>query len=489
MTITNQQVMRLKQMMYKHNQEVAAAKSGMNVKTARKYLASHKMPYELKGERYWKTRSNVFEPVWGEIESMLIKAPGLQSKTILTHLISKQPNQFNDSHERTLQRLLRKWRASHGSNHDVIFNQTIRAGRQSQSDYTSMNEMNISIKGDRLEHLLFHFVLPYSRWEFVSICYSESFDSLSKGYEDAVWALGYVAPEHRTDNLSAASKRLGNKRTITNNWKEFMSHYQVTPSRNNPGESHENGSIEKSHDLLKNDIRQQLMLRGSNDFNSVTEYEEFIQKIIARRNGARSDRLLEEIKLLKSLPEKRYYAPEILELTVTKSSTIRIDQVIYSVPSRLIGYNLRAYIYQGEIKLYYGTQLVCEMPKIDKSKTDAVINYRHIIAGLVRKPGAFTNYHYREHLFPSVLFRRAYDKLIKTHPVNGTKQYLQILHLAAVNSESEVEAAITVLMEGKIIPTTNKIKDLLYIKSQEKVEVHVDQPMVNQYDSLLELIA
>jgi hypothetical protein len=231
------------------------------------------------------------------------------------------------------------------------------------------------------------------------------------------------------------------------------------------------------------------MLRGSNDFNSVTEYEEFIQKIIARRNGARSDRLLEEIKLLKSLPEKRYYAPEILELTVTKSSTIRIDQVIYSVPSRLIGYNLRAYIYQGEIKLYYGTQLVCEMPKIDKSKTDAVINYRHIIAGLVRKPGAFTNYHYREHLFPSVLFRRAYDKLIKTHPVNGTKQYLQILHLAAVNSESEVEAAITVLMEDKIIPTTNKIKDLLYIKSQEKVEVHVDQPMVNQYDSLLELIA
>jgi len=447
------------------------------------------MPSELKGERYWKTRSNVFEPVWGEIESMLIKAPGLQSKTILTHLISKQPNQFNDSHERTLQRLLRKWRASHGSNHDVIFNQTIRAGRQSQSDYTSMNEMNISIKGDRLEHLLFHFVLPYSRWEFVSICYSESFDSLSKGYEDAVWALGYVAPEHRTDNLSAASKRVGNKRTITNNWKEFMRHYQVTPSRNNPGESHENGSIEKSHDLLKNDIRQQLMLRGSNDFNSVTEYEEFIQKIIARRNGARSDRLLEEIKLLKSLPEKRYYAPEILELTVTKSSTIRIDQVIYSVPSRLIGYNLRAYIYQGEIKLYYGTQLVCEMPKIDKSKTDAVINYRHIIAGLVRKPGAFTNYHYREHLFPSVLFRRAYDKLIKTHPVNGTKQYLQILHLAAVNSESEVEAAITVLMEDKIIPTTNKIKDLLYIKSQEKVEVHVDQPMVNQYDSLLELIA
>jgi hypothetical protein len=231
------------------------------------------------------------------------------------------------------------------------------------------------------------------------------------------------------------------------------------------------------------------MLRGSNDFSAIAEYEGFLQKIIVRRNGTRSDKLLEEIKLLKPLPEKKYYAPEILELTVTKSSTIRIDQVTYSVPSRLISYSLRAYIYQGEIRLYYGTQLICKMPKIDKSKANAVINYRHIIAGLVRKPGAFTNYHYRDHLFPTIVFRKLYDKLIKTHPVNGTKQYLQILHLAAVNSESEVEAAISILMEGQITPTINRIKELLYIKSQEKIVVHVDQPVVKQYDSLLELVA
>ena len=341
-------------MIHKYNQGIAAAKSGMSTKSARKYLSSNKTPCELKKERHWKTRTNVFEDDWDKIESMVNKAPGLQAKTILANLIIEQPDKFNDSHERTLQRLLRKWRAINGSNNNIIFNQTIKAGQQSQSDYTSMNELLISIRGNELKHLLFHFMLPYSKWEYASVCYSESFDSLSKGYEDAVFTLGYVAPEHRTDNLSAASKSIGKKRVSTNKWKEFMQHYSVTPSFNNPGKSNENGSVEKSHDLLKNDIRQQLMLRGSNDFNSVTEYEEFIQKIIARRNGARSDRLLEEIKLLKSLPEKRYYAPEILELTVTKSSTIRIDQVIYSVPSRLIGYNLRAYIYQGEIKLYYG---------------------------------------------------------------------------------------------------------------------------------------
>ena len=489
MTVTNQQVIRLKRMIHKHNQEIAAAKSGMSTKTARKYLATNKMPSDLKKERHWKTRTNLFESDWEKIESMLNKSPGLQAKTILAHLIGEQPNKYNDSHERTLQRMLRKWRASNGSNNNIIFNQTIKPGKQSQSDYTSMNELSVSIKGEVFNHLLFHFILPYSKWEYASISYSESFDSLSKGYEEAVWSLGYVAPEHRTDNLSAASKRVGQKRVVTDKWKEFMKHYSATPSRNNPGKSNENGSIEKSHDLLKNDIRQQLMLRGSSDFSSITEYQEFIQKIVTRRNNARRDKLIEEIKLLSPLPEKKYYAAEIFELTVTSSSTIRIEQVTYSVPSRLIGYNLRAYIYQGEIKLYYGNQLICMMPKVDKSKSDAVINYRHIIAGLVRKPGAFTNYHYREHLFPTVVFRKAYDKLIKTHPVNGTKQYLQILHLAAVNSESEVEVAISILMEDGISPTVNKIKELLHTNSRNQLAVHVDQPTVKQYDSLLELVA
>jgi hypothetical protein len=489
MTTTNQQVIRLKSMTHKYNQELAAAKSGMSTKTARKYLSLNKAPSELKKERHWKTRTNVFEDDRSKIEAMLNKSPGLQAKTILTYLISEQPNKFNNSHERTLQRLLRKWHASNGSNNNIIFNQTIKPGKQSQSDYTSMNELCIKIKGDEFRHLLFHFILPYSKWEYASICYSESFDSLSKGYEDAVWSLGYVAPEHRTDNLSAASKKLGRKRTSTDKWQAFMRHYSVNPSRNNPGKSNENGSIEKSHDLLKNDIRQQLMLRGSNDFNSIIEYEEFVQKIIARRNDVRSDKLLEEIKLLKPIPEKKYYAPDMLELTVTTSSTIRVDQVTYSVPSRLIGYNLRAYVYQGEIKLYYGNQFICKMSKIDKSKANAVINYRHIIAGLIRKPGAFANYHYREHLFPTVIFRKLYDNLIKTYPVNGTKHYLKILHLAAVNSESEVEAAISILMESRITPTLNEIKELLYIKSEEKIAVRVDQPVVGQYDSLLELVA
>ncbi len=489
MTITNEQVKRLRQMIHKNNQEISAAKSGMSTKTARKYLTIGKLPSELKKKRSWKTRTNVFDSVWEEVEVMLTRAPGLQSKTILSHFIKKDPNKFNEGHIRTLQRLLRKWRASNGSNDNIIFNQTIRPGVQSQSDYTSMNELGIRIRGDKFDHLLFHFILPYSRWEYVSICYSESFDSLSKGYEEAVWLLGYVAPEHRTDNLTAASKKSGNKRIESDKWQEFMRHYQVKASRNNPGESHENGSIEKSHDLLKNDIRQELMLRGSSDFLDIEEYQKFLLMIVKRRNSTRNSKLTQELSLLNPLPINKYYAPELLEVTVSKSSTIRVKQVTYSVPSRLIGYSLRVHIYQGEIKLYYGDQVVQKMPEVDKSESSAVINYRHIIGGLLRKPGAFQHYHYREFLFPTVHFRNAYDKLIKTYPVNGVKEYLKILHHAAIDSESEVAAALEILIDENITPTLNGVKDILDSKVKKELSVEVKEPLMEQYDSLLKYIA
>lgn len=290
-------------MSHKYNKGIAAAKSGMSSKTARKYLLSNEIPSEALKIRHWKTRSNVFEEDWLAIEDMLSKSPGLQAKTILNYLISQDTtNKFNNSHERTLQRLIRNWRATNGVEKAVIFSQELEAGKQSQSDYTVMNDLAITISGQQFNHLLFHFMLPYSRWEYADICYSESFESLSKGYDEAVWALGFVAPEHRTDNLTAATQSCGSKRIFTKRWQEVMEHYGVTPSRNNPGVSNENGSIEKSHDLLKNAIRQQLMLRGSSNFAELADYQSFIRAVIASRNSRRRDRLEEEIKLLKPLP-------------------------------------------------------------------------------------------------------------------------------------------------------------------------------------------
>jgi len=222
----------------KYNKIVAAAKSAMSAKTARKYLLVQSLPSEMKKERHWKTRSNVFSAIWCEIEDMLTKSPKLQATTILQYLINRDPDKFKPSHKRTLQDLCKNWRATSGADKDVIFSQDLKPGMQSQSDYTVMNDLSITIAGEKFDHLLFHFMLPYSLWENASLCYSESFASLSKGYDDAVWNLGGVLPEHRTDNLSAATKAAGSARVFTENWQEVMDHYGVTPSRNNPGVSH-----------------------------------------------------------------------------------------------------------------------------------------------------------------------------------------------------------------------------------------------------------
>ena len=492
MTCTNQQVIRLKQMSYKYNKGISAAKSGMSAKTARNYLLSNQLPSEMKKERDWKTRSNIFEPIWSEIEDMLSKSPKLQAKTILEALINKDSERFNGSHERTLQRLIRNWRATSGCEREVIFNQCLKPGMQSQSDYTVMNDVGVLIAGEQFDHLLFHFMLPYSLWEYASICYSESFESLSKGYDDAVWTLGFVAPEHRTDNLTAATKAAGGKRVFTDNWQEVMDYYGVVPSRNNPGVSHENGSVEKSNDLLKNAIRQQLMLRGSNNFSDQRQYEQFISQLIASRNSRRVKKFEEELSLLKSLPYKKYYSPLILEATVSRFSTVRLLKVTYSVPSRLIGYKLRAYIYHSEIKVYYDQTLVQTMPQI-KAGGEASINYRHIICSLVRKPGAFSNYYYREHLFPSSTFRTAHDMLIKHYPINGAKQYLQILQLAAIGSESEVQKVIALLIANNKTRVLTEVRDLLEVSNQTKnksiPEVKVIAPSLGDYDLLLNAVA
>ncbi len=382
----------------------------------------------------------------------------MQAKTVFIYLQNKYQGRFQDCHLRVLQRRFQQWRALYGKNKDVIFCQNHIPGVQSQSDYTVMNDLMITIDGQHFKHLLFHFMLVFSRWEMVTICYEESFESLVEGYEYAVWSLGKIAPEHRTDNLSAATKKAGGGRGFTEKWSKVMKHYGVTPSRNNPGESQENGSIEKSHDLFKTTVDQQLMLRGSRDFNDLTEYWDFLTQVLTSRNASREEVLALELTKLKNLPNDKWGAPKILPVRVSPSSTVQIDSVPYSVPSRLISYVLMAHVFYNKIKLYYGQRCLQEMPK---HQGTAGIDYRHIIDSLVRKPGAFANYQYREALFPRLCFRRAYDALITNTKTNGVKQYLEILHLAKMHGEQQVAAGLELLFEQNITPLPEKIKMLL----------------------------
>ena len=442
-----------------------------------------------KTEWKWRqTHADAFAPVWNVVEEMLARDPGLQGQTIMQWLIDTYPEQqFRWSQLRTLHRRIRKWRALKGPDQDVKFPQIHLPGAQSQSDWTHCNELNVIIDGQPFPHMLFHFMLPYSRWETPFISYSESFDNLTMGYMKAVTELGSLAGEHRTDNLTAAVNNHGNRHVFTERWTAFLTHYGVRPSMNNAGESHENGSVEKSHDLLKNALDQALRLRGSRAFASVAEYEKFIRRILDQRNKGRKQRLEEEMRVMKPLPEHHWNDPQEVRPTVTSFSTISVDKVVYSVPSRLIGRELKALVYPETVRVFLGETLVQEMPRLERGSRK--INYRHVVAHLVRKPGAFANYQYREELFPSIVFRQAYDTLKQERAERADREYLGILNLAAMNSEQDVEAALTQLLETKQLPLTAVVRALIQSPQPEMPAVSIQAPELCSYDLLLSYLS
>lgn len=456
----------------------AALKAGVDPKTARKYRKNKGLIE--KQPRIYLTRPNPFGNHWTEIEVMLEEAPELQAPTILSYLIEKYPGQYNEGQRRSLFRRLKMWRAEHRDNNKIIFRQELFPGRQSQSDWTDMNELKVKINGKHFKHLLFHFMLPYSRFETIMICQTESFETLTKGFEQGAAELGGVATEHRTDNLTAATQRMGNDRIFTKRWEEFLKHYDVQPSRNNPGVSNENGSIEKSHHTFKNAVDQHLMLRKSRDFKTLEDYQEFLDKIKAKRNFTRKARLAEEMKVLKPLPEKRFNETTLLAGRVTPESTIQILCVTYSVPSRMIGLWLKIIVSREKIELDYGGKILYTLPRLEAG---VIIDYRHIIDGLIRKPGAFESYRHRAHLYPNTTFRKVHDVLRASGLTSCNKHYLDLLHLAKMYGEQDVTLAIELLMEANVIPTKPEVLGIIE-QRKELQTVTVTQPDLGDYDKL-----
>lgn len=295
------------------------------------------MPSEMHQPRAWRTRENPFEEVWPEIEAMLREEPRLKAKTIFEALQAKEPGRFQDGQLRTLQRQIRQWRASDGGDREAFFPQVHYPGHVGASDFTDMSSLNITIGGQTFPHLLYHFVLTYSNWETASICFSESFESLAEGFQNAVWKLGGVPRRHRTDCLSAAVKNLSPGRDFTARVYGLMQYYGVEPARTNPRSPHENGDCESLHGHLKTTIDQALLLRGSRDFASREEYQHFLDEVLARKNAGRSQRFAEEQAALGPLPTSRLPFFDTVKTKVRSSSTIRIKHNTYSVPSRLIG--------------------------------------------------------------------------------------------------------------------------------------------------------
>ena len=405
---------------------VAATRSGMTEKTARKYRGLGGVPQRT--ARTYRTRKDPFEAVWPEVETLLETSPGLEAVTIFETLRQREGMTFSDGQLRTLQRRIRRWRASRGPEKEVMFPQEHRPGEAGQSDFTDMRELEVKIGGEPFDHLLYHFVLPYSNWEWASVCFTESFESLVSGLQGAIWEMGRVPKKHRTDNLSAATHELRDGgRSFNERYKAMLDHYGMAADKNTPGRGHENGDVEQGHHRLKRSLEQALLLRGGRDFESRGEYEGFLRKVIEGRNRGRWEKYAEELALMGPLPLTRLSEHRTDRVGVSVFSTIRAGSNVYSVPSRLIG------------------ERVCAMERL-RGSGNARIDYRHLIFSLVRKPGAFARYRYREALFPSVTFRWAYDALVERRGERADLDYVRILHLAATTTEAGVEEALSELL-------------------------------------------
>jgi hypothetical protein len=466
-----------------------AAKAGMGEKAARKYIRSGLLPSQIQKPRDWRTREDPFTDVWPEVEALIKEAPRLEALTVFLDLQRRYPGKYQDGQLRTLQRRMRVWRGLSGPDCEVFFSQVHQPGIQGQSDFTSMNAIEITLSGLRFPHLLYHFVLPYSNWEYVQICFSESFESLSAGLQSALWFLGRVpVGHHRTDNLSAATFKGSERREFNEAYMALMRHYGIHPTKNQPGKSNENGDVEQSHYRLKERIDQVLLLRGSRDFTSRVEYEEFLRKIFCDRNFGRSKRLQEELAVMNPLPVYRLNDYREFKVPVNSGCTIRVAKNAYSVPSRLIRHEVIVRLYAERVEIYFAGQRVAEMERL-RGQGKARIDYRHIIGSLVRKPGAFENYRYREEMFPSTVFRQAYDQIQKEDPKHASRRYLKILEWAATNSESSMEQSLRGLLDAGEDLDFDRLARMSERPVEKPLDIHIPLPDMQTYDALLEEVA
>ena len=213
--VTDAQVRRLREKrMSGKTLAAAAAAAGMSERTARQWQ-SGPLPSTAKAPRTWRTREDPFAEVWeSEVVPQLVADTDgrLQVLTLFKALCRRHPGRFQEGQLRTLQRRVRDWRVQYGADREVYFEQVAVAGREAAFDFTDASDLRVTIRGVPFAHLLFEWVLSYSKWTYVGLALSETFEALVAGLQGALWMLGAVPALLRHDNLSAATHELKTQR-------------------------------------------------------------------------------------------------------------------------------------------------------------------------------------------------------------------------------------------------------------------------------------
>jgi hypothetical protein len=476
-------------------QEQAAAKANIDSrKTVRKYEKLGKLPNELKKPRTYRTREDPFEEEWGQVEAMLKDAPELEAKTLFEWLCEEKPDKYQEGQLRTLQRRVSTWRAFN-CEELLTLEQVHTPGEVMQTDGTWMNELGVTIQGQVFPHMLIHSVLPYSNWEWGRVVQTESLLAIRLGVQSSLVKLEHVPKIHQTDNSTAATHHLGPEnrdqqgadRDFNEEYLQLMAHFGVEPRTIHLDSPDENGDIEAANGAFKKSVEQHLLLRGSRDFESLEAYEVFLWQIMEKRNALRQERLVEELAVMRPLTVEPWPAMRELRPKVNRAGIIRVGNNGYSVPSGLKGKQVIVRVYEWQVEVWYAGKCVESMPRLTGVRKYR-INYRHVIDTLLRKPGGFRNYRYREEMFPGSVFRQAWEYLNRHYaPRNADMAFLRILKLAASGLESDVEAVLAELLAAKTTWNDQTVAERVQPSQVQIPDLEAPPINLQEYDQLLNL--
>ncbi|MFZ3120082.1 MAG: IS21 family transposase, partial [Variovorax sp.] len=465
---------------------------GISERSARRIESAVTLPSQ-KTRRYWRSRPDPFVDVWDtQIVPLLRTAPRLMAVTLLRKLQDDHPGRFPDGMLRTLQRHIRQWRAVQGPAKEVFFPQDHAPGHRGLSDFTAMGELGVTIANAPFAHILYHFVLAFSRWEHVEVVEGgESFEALSLGLQNALWQAGGAPQEHRSDSLSAAFKNLSQEDDFTVRYTALLDHYGMAGTRNNRGLGHENGSVESSHRYLKEAINQALLLRGHRDFDDRAAYEIFVREAVMRRNRRNAAAFRIEREQLQDLPRRRTTDFVEEEARVTRCGTFTVRAILYSAPSRLIGHRLKVRLYSDRLDCYLSGALVLTLTRGTRSPgatRGRVIDYRHFIEALKRKPQAFKGLTFRDALFPREAYRRTWEVLERSLTQRQACQTIvALLEMAARDGVEGVLAdRLDALRLAGELPDVKRLREEFAPREALMPQITVVLPSVAGYDALLQ---
>lgn len=472
---------------------LAAAKAGFSPATGYRILQDGRLPTQRqppRGRRRPDPLAGVFDEV---VVPMLEAAPGLRPIAIFEELRRRYPETTFGS-RRTLERRIRDWRAMNGQDREVIFRQVHEAGRLGLSDFTCMDDLAVSIAGQPLDHLLYHFRLPCGGFEHGHIILGgESFVALAEGLQNALWSAGGAPKLHRTDSLSAAFRNLDadTRIDLTNRYDALCAHYGMEPTRNNRGVAHENGAIESAHGHIKAGVKDALLLRGSSDFADLAHYRRFIDEVVIARNRRHGHGIDAERKFLQPLPDVRTTDYEEVLVTVTSSGGFTLRKVFYTVPSRLIGHRLRVRLYDDRLDVFIGGTRLMTLPRGRagmNGKHGHVVDYRHVIHSLRRKPMALLGLVYRDSLFPRNAYRLMFDHLLEVHgereACRTTVELLAMAHERAC--EAELAGLLAEDLAARQTPCLTTLRARFSPDPADLPEVVVELVPLSIYDGLIE---